>query len=186
MILGGFVLLGATLALAVRVDSTRELAHRAWDVGGELASHGLGALLLLWLGSPIAALRRDEVLQEVRSSFACALAPEEALARLRRTLEQEELEVEVEQHLRVEETRDGHELARATLLRASSPDPFERWSTSFAGPVRETPRIWVTLVEGIGGGSRLQLSAGLYDPREPQLERATGTLRRIRQALDAP
>jgi len=73
---------------------------------------------------------------------------------------------------------------RLAVLRASSPDPFERWSTSFRGPVRESPRLWATVCPRLDGeGTTVQLRAGLLDPRQPQYERTRELLDALERAM---
>ncbi|HEX6883452.1 MAG TPA: hypothetical protein VF530_08735, partial [Planctomycetota bacterium] len=187
LILGGIVGLGLVLALAVRVAGQPGLARGAWSAGAELASLALSALVVLWVGAPLVALRDAQVLQEVAGRLEVAADPETVLQRLRAALEAEELELEVEQHVQVVERRDAHELLRATLLRAAAADPFQRWRTSFAGPVRTSPRLWITLCPRLGmDGSVLELRAGLHDPRRPEHERAHALLVRLEEALEGP
>lgn len=184
MILGGFVILGLALAATVRLRSSSELSRRAWSLGAELSTWALLALLLLWIGSPIASLRKHQVLQEIAEDASTPLVLEQTLDRVQTFLEGRGLEFEVEQYLAVTDRKSSQQLARALVLRASSPDPFERWGTSFGGAVRETPQLWITIAARVDGmGSRVRTRAGLLDPREPQFEAVHALLADLEKAV---
>jgi len=186
LILGGFVLLGVVLAASVLPHEDASLRRRAWALGAELASFGLLALLVLWIGAPIAALRAPQVLQEVLLGWSSELPAGTVLDRLRQRLQDEGLDPVVDQEARVVDRRDARELASATFLRAEASDPFERWSTSFAGAVRESARVYATVCPRLDGrGTVVQLRAGLLDPRRPQYERTRALLDDIERDVEA-
>ncbi len=192
-LLGGFVLLAVVLAAGARVSTSRELTRRAWHTGAEVSAYGLCALLVLWLAAPIASLRSDKVLQQVTTGFAVGASEADTIDRLRASFDRLGLEVDVEQHARVIDQRDGGPLARAIFLRAASPDPFERWSTSLAGPLRESPLLWVTICPRLAGSGspsvataesvQIMMWAGLLDPRSPEHEAAHDVLKEIRKLV---
>jgi hypothetical protein len=185
LILGGVALAGFVLAASVHVRAQRALARRAWHLGGALGSCALLALLAAWVGAPMLVLRRHQVLQEIRAAAASPLAGDEARERLRAALEQHGLAVDVEQELVLNERRSARELARATILRAAAPDPFERWRTRFAGPLRRTPQVWAVLVPRLdGSGTHVELRAGLNDPRGPGHVAAEATVAELAAALE--
>jgi hypothetical protein len=76
----------------------------------------------------------------------------------------------------------GSSILPATLQRAQANSPFERWSTSFRGPIRDTPQIWATIVPR-PDGSTILLRAGLYDATSAEVSDADLMLARLQQAL---
>jgi hypothetical protein len=183
----GLLLLALGISAAVHVHGPAQVRRRSQHLGLEIASYALGALLLLWVGAPIAALRAETALEGVEQRVETPLDFDAAAEKLYAAFLEQELRVDVEQHVRVGDTHPENPAARARLYRAQAPSPFERWSTSFRGPRRETPQIWATLVEHPGSaGSTLLLRGGSYDTTSDELARARDEVRRIHQALAEP
>jgi hypothetical protein len=179
VICAGVLLIGCAIVAAVHVPAPREVRMRAWHLGMELGSYALCGLLLLWVGAPIAALRAETALEGVQEKVDSPLALDAAAKQLRIALLEQGLRIDVEQFVRVDDRRTGAPLGRAALIRAQDPSPFERWSTSWSGPQRESPQIWATLVEAPGGGSTVLVHAGSYDVTSDGLRRAHATVRQI-------
>jgi hypothetical protein len=182
LILGGVALLGLAMATAVHVPAPARLEKRASTIGMELGSYALGALLILWVGAPIAALRSEISLQGHERHIESPLSAETATSTLHRALLEEGLRIDVDQRVSVTDRVSGTSILPATLQRAQAESPFERWSTSFRGPIRETPQIWATIVPR-ASGSTILLRAGLYDATSDEVTRADLTLARLQQAL---
>jgi len=186
LILGGIAWLGLVVALTLHVRGERAWSRRAWHLGGALASAALTGLVVLWVGLPAVLVHRPQALQEVRRTFEVAGTADEVAERLRGAFTAAGLAIEVDQGLRVVDHRDARTLAEATLLRASAQDPFARWATSLRGPVRTSPRLWATTGARLdGSGTRVEIRAGLLDPREPELARTQELLEDVVRAVRA-
>ncbi|MFN0006627.1 MAG: protein kinase domain-containing protein [Planctomycetota bacterium] len=178
----GVVLLAIALGVAVHVPSPEKLRKRSSNLGLGLASYALGALLLLWVGAPIAALRSEIALQGFERRIETPLPAEEATEILRREFLEQGLQIDVDQRVSVTDRTSGAPVLTATLQRAQAASPFERWSTSFRGPIRATPQIWATILPR-PNGSTIQLNVGLYDATSAEVTSADLTLARLQQAL---
>jgi tRNA A-37 threonylcarbamoyl transferase component Bud32 len=176
------------LLLAVGVVDPEDLhgpgavRRRARHLGWEISSYALGALLVLWIGAPIAAFRGEPTLESIEQRVDSPLPFEEAATKLYGAFLEEGLQVDVEQYLKMK-VLDYPIGGRVRIYRAQSSSPFDRWSTSWAGPIRETPQIWATLVEHIGAGSTILLQGGVYDSTSDPYARASDEVARIERAL---
>jgi hypothetical protein len=180
----GILLLAIGISAAIRVPSRSEASRRAWHLGLEISSYVLGALVVLWVGAPIAALRMETTFNGIEQRVESEQPFEVAETRIRQVFLQEGLQIDIEQHLRIDDQASGDVVAHARVYRAQAPSPFDRWSTSFRGPQRESPQIWATLVEHQSGvGSTIVLRGGLYDAASDEIVRARDAVRRIHGAL---
>ena len=180
------------LLLAVGVVSPEDLRgpaavrRRARHLGLEISSYGLGALLVLWIGAPIAALRGETALEPIVRIVEMPMAFDDAAAKLYTTFLREGLQVDVEQHLLLVNDAPAEEqpAPRVRIYRAQASSPFDRWSTSFAGPIRETPQVWATLVEHPRAArSVVTLHWGRYDLTSEAFVRTRDELSRVQRTL---
>jgi hypothetical protein len=138
--------------------------------------------LILWVGAPIAALRSETTLTAHERHIETPLSAEKATEILHLEFLQEGLQIDVDQRVSLTDRQSGAPIFTATLQRAQAESPFARWSTSFRGPIRDTPQIWATIVPR-SSGSTIHLRAGLYDATSTEVTRADLTLARLQQAL---
>ena len=187
LILGvGFVLLALVIAQATHVREPEALRKKAWHLGAEISAYALGALLLLWVGAPIASLRGEPTLQTLERRIEVPLDLDATTTRLHRAFRDVELHVDVDQRLLVRDRRTGEEALRVVLHRAQRAWAFDRFVTSFAGPRRVSPQIWATVVPRAGqAGTTILLRAGQYDSRSDAGETADVLLTRLQAALRA-
>ncbi len=160
------------------------MRRRSWRLGLEISSYALGGLLILWVGAPIVALRGETTFEGIEKRFDSPMTFDEATKKLYVAFLEQGLRVDVEQHIRVGGTDSASPGARVRIYRAQAESPFVRWSTSFRGPIRETPQVWATIVERtMARGATIVLRGGLYDTTSDELARAREEISRIQQAL---